>query len=432
MFMAEIAIILALIFLNGLFAMSELAVVSSRKARLTAMADAGSKGARAALALAEEPGRFLSTVQIGITLIGIVAGAYGGATLAQHLAAPLATIPALETFAYELAFALVVAVITYLSLIVGELVPKQLALRDPEAVAAAMARPMTALSRVASPVVALLDVSSKLLLRLLGRHEVSETTVTQEEVRLLIAEGTKSGVFEHAEKEMIDRILRLGDRGVRAIMTPRVDVAWLDVSADAQTVLKALETHRFSRYPVGRGGVDDLIGVAQSKDLLERALAGQPFELAAAVMPAPVLPDTIEALRALEVLRASPVHMALIVDEYGSFEGLVTAGDLLEAVIGEMQEEGVEAGGVVVRADGSWLIDGSSPVDELKDLLRVKELPDEEDYDTLAGFVLSQLRQVPAAGQSFMWQGYRFEVVDMDGRRVDKVLIEPPKPVADA
>lgn len=422
---AEILIVLVLILFNGALAMSELAVVSSRRARLQAMADAGSKGARAALALADDPGRFLSAVQIGITLVGIVAGAFGGATLAQHLVAPLAAVPGLETAAEELAFALVVAAITYFSLILGELVPKQLALRNPERVAALVALPMTALSRVARPLVSVLDASSGLVLRLFGKG-VAEQDMTEEEVRTLIAEGARSGVFEHAEKEMIERVLRLGDRSVRAIMTPRVDVVWLDAAAGVDEVLRTLRTHGYSRYPVGRGGIDEMAGVVQTKQLLDRALSGQPFDVGAAAVAAPVLPDSVDALRALEVLKSSPVHMALVVDEYGSFEGLVTSGDLLEAVIGEMAENHADEQEIVRRADGSWLVDGAAPADEVKDLLKLKELPEAEEYHTVAGFVLHRLRRIPHTGESVEWQGFRFEVVDMDGRRVDKVLIVPP------
>ncbi len=422
----EITIVLVLILFNGALAMSELAVVSSRRARLQSMAENGSKGAQAALALAEDPGRFLSAVQIGITLVGIVAGAFGGATLAKHLYAPLAAVPGLESAAEELAFVLVVALITYFSLILGELVPKQLALRNPERVAALVALPMAALSRVASPLVYLLDASSSLVLRLFGRG-AAEQDVTEEEVRTLIAEGARSGIFEHAEKEMIERVLRLGDRSVRAIMTPRVDVVWLDAAASGEEALRTLREHGYSRYPVGRGGIDEVIGVVQTKELLDRALSGQPFDLVAAAVAAPVLPDGVDALRALEVLKTSPVHMALIVDEYGSFEGLVTSGDLLEAVIGEMTEDRAsDEAEIVRRQDGSWLVDGAAPADEIKDLLKLKELPEEEDYHTVAGFLLNRLRRIPQTGEAVEWQGFRFEVVDMDGRRVDKVLIVPP------
>lgn len=428
--MIEIAIVFALIVANGVFALSEMAIVSARRARLMSMAEHGSAGARTALQLAEDPGRFLSTVQIGITLIGIVAGAFGGATLSADLAALLGAWEPVRDIADETAFVLVVAMITYFSLIVGELVPKQLSLRNPERVAVVVARPMAFLSRMATPAVVLLDASTRLCLGLFGRKTADEDTVTEEEVRTLIAEGTRAGVFEHAEKEMIERVLRLADRGVRAIMTPRVDVAWLDVDADAQTVLATLRTHGYSRYPVGRGGIDEPLGVVQAKDLLDRALSGQPFDLAATAVPAPVLPDSIDALRALEVLRGSRIHLALIVDEYGSFEGIVTAGDVLRSVVGEMDQPSPEQAEIVRRDDGTWLVDGSLPVDELRDLLKVRALPEDEDYHTLAGFVLTRLRQVPEEGQSFVWQAWRFEVVDMDGRRIDKVLIGPAEPSA--
>jgi putative hemolysin len=424
----EVAIVFALILLNGVLAMSELAVVSSRPARLKAMADGGSRGARVALSLAAAPGRFLSTVQIGITLVGIVAGAFGGANLSGDLAAALARIPGVGDAADELAFAGVVALITYFSLILGELVPKHLALRDPERLAAFVAPPMAALSRLASPIVHLLDASSGLVLRLFGRAQAQED-LTEDEVRTLLAEGARTGVFQHAEKEMIERVLRLADRNVRGIMTPRLDVVWLDADADTETVLRTLRESGFSRYPVARGGVERIVGVVQTKDLLDRALSGRPLDLAESATPAPVVPDSIDALRALEVLKTAPVHMALVVDEYGGFEGVVTAGDLLEAVIGEMSDPADgEAPQVFQRADGSWLVDGSVAAGEVEDLLRLRELPEQEDYETLAGFVLNRLGHIPTAGETVEWQGFRFEVVDMDGHRIDKVLITPPAP----
>ncbi len=425
--LGEVAIVLALIVLNGVFAMSELAIVSARKARLKSLAEKGGRGARIALALAEEPGRLLSTVQIGITLIGIVAGAYGGASLSGPLAEALAATGLFGAAAEEVAFALVIGVITYLSLIVGELVPKQIALQNPEAVASLMAPPMAALSRLASPLVWVLDASTRLGLRLLGRGGVPDATVSEEEVRALIAEGARTGIFAHAEKEMIDSVLRLGDRGVRALMTPRVDVVWLDADAPRRTVLETLRHHGYSRYPLAEGSIEEVIGVVRTKDLLERLLAGGNLDLRACAVEPAVLPDSVDALRALEVLKDSPVHMALVVDEYGSFEGVVTTGDVLAAVVGELTvDRALHDIDVVRRPDGSWLVDGGLAMDRLRDLLPAAALPADGDYDTAAGFVLDRLRRVPETGDAFDWNGWRFEVVDMDGRRVDKLLITPP------
>ena len=422
----ELVVVLFLLLLNGFFAMAELAVVSARRPRLQTMAADGVRGARAALILAADPGRFLSSVQIGITLIGIVAGAFSGATLAGHATEWLMAQGMSDGTADALGYGGVIAGITYLSLIIGELLPKQLALSNAERIACWVAAPMAVLSRVAMPLVWLLDNSTNLLLRLFGRDAVPGSAVTEEEVRTIIAEGTRAGVIETAESEMIERVLRLGDRTVRAMMTPRPDVEWLDVAApEAETVAK-LKTTPFSRLPVAQGDLSDILGVTTAKDLLDRALAGLPFDLAAVTRPVPVVPDTNDALQVLEVLKGSPVRMALVVDEYGEFEGLVTLGDMIESVLGAMSAAPGEEPDVVTRDDGSLLIDGGMPIADVKTLLRLRALPDEGDYHTLAGFLLSRFRMVPRAGDAFEWAGHHFEVIDMDGRRIDKVLITPP------
>ncbi|HXH03078.1 MAG TPA: hemolysin family protein [Candidatus Competibacteraceae bacterium] len=420
----ELLIILLLILLNGFFAMSELAVVSARRARLVALAEQGQRGAAAALRLAEEPGRFLSTVQIGITLIGIFAGAYGGATLSGRLAEALAALPALAPFSEALALGLVVAGITYLSLIVGELVPKQLALHHAERIAIWVAVPMQLLDRLAAPLVYLLDISSRLMLRLLGAHGGSGQKVTDEEIKTLIAEATAAGVVESAEQAMISAVMRLADRPVRAIMTPRPDIVWLDLEDSAEEHWRIIRESRYSRFPVSRGDIDEVVGIVQVKDLLEQAMQGGTPELAAAVREPLVVHDGLGALKALEMLKQSPLQMALVVDEYGSLQGLVTATDVLESIVGELAEQDTGAQpGVMQREDGSWLVDGGLALDELKELLRLRELPEEGEFHTLAGLTLSQLGHVPTTGEHFTLEGYRFEVVDMDGRRVDKVLI---------
>jgi putative hemolysin len=420
----EIFVVLALVLLNGFFAMSELAVVSARPARLEARARRGGRGARLALALARDPGRMLSTVQVGITLVGIVAGALGGARLAAPLAAVLTKMPALAPVSAEIAYVLVVAVITYLSLIVGELVPKQLALRGPERIAALVAPTIDLVARLTTPVVWLLETSSRLVLRLLGSEAQPSEMVTEEEVKALIAEGTRVGVFHRQEQEMIERVLRLADRPVRAIMTPRLELVWLDVDDEPARLAPIIRESGHSRFVVGKGNLDEVLGVVHVRGLLDACLAGRPLDLRAALHPMPVVPDTTPVSRALEALRQARVSMALVVDEYGEVEGVVTVEDVLEAVVGDMPERRLgEDPAIVRRDDGSMLMDGMLAVDEVKLALDLDSLPEEESYHTLAGFILAQLGRVPAEGEAVAYGGWRFEVVDMDERRIDKVLV---------
>jgi putative hemolysin len=419
----EIVIVLALVLLNGFFAMSEIAVVSARGARLEALARRGRRGARLALGLARDPGRMLSTVQIGITLVGIVTGAFGGARLAEPLAAALAGVPTLAPVSAEIAYALVVAAITYLSLIIGELVPKHLALRAPERVAALVAPTVDLIARISTPAVRLLETSSRLVLRILGSEAQPAETVTEEEVRTLIAEGTRMGVFHRQEQEMIERVLRLADRPVRAIMTPRLELVWLDVEAAPDQIVRIIRESGHSRFVVGKGSLDDVLGVVHVRGLLDACLAGRPLDLQDALRPMLVVPDTMPVSRALEALRQARVSMALVVDEYGEVEGVITVEDVLEAVVGDMPERRLgEEPAIVRRDDGSMLMDGMLAVDEVKLALGFDSLPEEESYHTLAGFILAQLGRVPAEGQAVLYGGWRFEVVDMDGRRIDKVL----------
>jgi putative hemolysin len=428
----ELLVVIFLILLNGFFAMSELAIVSARQARLQILAEEGHRGATAALQLVSDPGRFLSTVQIGITLIGIFAGAYSGATLAGQLGDYLATFPRLATLSHNLALALVVAFITYLSLIAGELVPKQLALRNPERIAVAVARPMRLLSQLAAPLVSLLHISVELGLGLLGRHAVPAQTVTDEEIKTLIAEATKAGVVDHAEQAMIAGVMRLADRPVRAVMTPRPDIVWLDLEDDPEAICATLRESNYSRFPVAKGDLDEVRGIVQTRDLLNRSLDGQALDIRAALREAPVVHEEVKALRVLEVLKQSPLHLALVMDEYGSLQGLVTATDILESIVGELAEQGVETElQVVLREDGSWLIDGGLAIDELKELLRLREIPGEGQFHTLAGLVLSQLGHLPTISEHFTLNGYRFEVVDMDGRRIDKILVNRVVPITE-
>jgi putative hemolysin len=419
--MLEAVIIALLIVFNGLLALSELAVISSRRSRLKMLVEAGRPGSRRALALASNPGRFLSTVQIGITLVGIIAGAYSGATFGEALAESLLSLGLSEPVAEPLGFGLVIAVITYLSLIVGELVPKHMALRNAETIACMVAPAMTRMSQLASPFVSLLDASTKTVFKLMGKTPKTEGTVTEEEIRMLIAEAESAGVLEAGEQRMMVGVLRLGDRPVSGIMTPRTEVEWVDLatSEERQRDILAKATH--SLLPVGEGSIDAMIGVVEARTLLGTVLLGQPFEIRPHVKVAPLIPDTMDALDVTAKLRDTDAKMALVHDEYGHFEGLVTPADILEAIAGFTPGEVVAEPKAVRRDDGSWLLSGWMPADEMADTLGLV-LPERRDYQTVAGFVLSYLQRIPAVGESCVAQGWQFEVVDLDGRRIDKVL----------
>jgi len=418
----EIAVVLVLIALNGLFALSELAVVSARRSRLRAMAQQGRKGADRALALAAEPSRFLSTVQIGITAVGLIAGAYSGATLSADLMQVLIDAGVTAGIADWLAYVVVFSAITYLSLIVGELVPKNLALRNAESIACAVAPLMTTLSRAAAPAVWLLDISTRAVFRLLRHEAKPQSTVTEEEIKMLIAEGERAGVLETGEHRMISGVLRLGDRSVRGLMTPRTDVDWIDLSAEPDVIRERVVSTGHSRLPVAEDSPDRIIGVVTTRELLAAMLAGRPLDVRGHVRKAPVIPDRADALHALELLRDAEVPMALIHDEYGHFEGVVTPADILEAIAGVFRSDVPdEEPAAVPRDDGSWLLAGWMPADEMADQLGI-ELPQRRDYQTVAGFLLAHLRRLPAVGEQVEVSGWRFEVVDLDGRRVDKVL----------
>ncbi|MDR6292389.1 MULTISPECIES: hemolysin family protein [Inquilinus] len=422
----EIVIVVLLILVNAFFAMSEMALVNARRARLQGMAEAGHRGARAALTLAEDPSRLLSTVQVGITLVGIFAGAFGGATLSVPLRDWLATQPVVGPWADGLSFALVVFAITYFSLIVGELVPKRIALNHAETIAARVARPMQRIASVGAPVVWLLQRSTELVLRLLGISSVQGQTVTEEEVKSLIAEGTEAGVFVEAEREMIEGVLRLADRSVRSIMTPRHEMVWIDLDDSPDEIRKTISSSGCSRFPVARGSLDELEGMVQTKDMLDRMLQGGPFDIAETMRPPLVVPDGTPALKLLQTFRSSAIHLAVVVDEYGSVEGLVTPSDILSAIAGEVGDLSIDADGysIVRREDGSWLVDAMTPIDEVERLLRLRGLRSpEDDYHTLAGFVLWHLGRMPKVAESFVENGMRYEVMDMDGNRIDKVLV---------
>jgi magnesium and cobalt exporter, CNNM family len=426
----ELVIVAALIFINGLLALAELAVVSSRRARLQALVDRKIVGSRRALALATDPGRFLSIVQIGITLIGVLSGAFSGATLGLRVAEWLASLGLPAGIAEPVGVGLVVAVIAYFSLIVGELVPKQIALRNPEKIAVRVAPAMAMMASIASPLVSLLDVSGRLILRALGYAEQAEHRVTDEEIRALVAEAETAGVIEPGERAMIAGVMRLGDRPVRAVMTPRREVDMVDLSADPDTIRSTILQSIHSRLPVHDDTPEAMLGVVQAKDLLDVYLRSERpdmraqirAEVRAQIRPAPIVPDTADALDVVDLIKGSPVHMGLIHDEYGHFEGIVTNADILEAIVGDFRtDEGPVEPDAVQRDDGSWLISGSMPVDEMADRLAIA-IPQERAYHTAAGFVLNGLGYLPEVGETFDAQGWRFEVVDLDGRRIDKIL----------
>jgi putative hemolysin len=421
----ELVIALFLVALNGVFALSELAIVSARRPRLKAMAEQGRSGANTALALMEDSGRFLSTVQIGITLVGILAGAFSGAALGDRLTQIFLDQGMPEGAAEPLGYGLVIGLITYLSIVIGELVPKQLALRNPEGIACTVAPMMRVLSRVAAPAVWLLNASTRLIFGLFGPASDSDTTVTEEEIKMLVGEAESAGVIEEEERRMISGVLRLGDRPVRGLMTPRTDVDWIDLADGEEAIRTLLIETPHSRLPVTEGTSDNVIGVVQSRELLASLLTGQPLDVRAHLQQAPVIPDTLYALDALSVLRDAEVPMALVHDEYGHFEGVVTPADALEAIVGAFRSDTeTPEPDAIRREDGSWLLAGSMPVDEMAEVLSVT-LPENRSYHTVGGLVISEIQHLPNTGEHVNALGWRFEVVDLDGRRIDKVLAIP-------
>jgi putative hemolysin len=423
----DVVIILALVALNGVLSMSELAIVSSREARLKAMAKGGSSGARCALELASNPGRFLSTVQIGITLVGILAGAYSGAALGGPVGERIALLGVEPETAETIGFAIVIVLTTFASLVIGEIVPKQFALRAPEPIAAVVSRPMLWLSAATAPMVWLLDRTSALIFRLLGLNRESENTVTAEELHLVVAEAQTAGVLEESERAIISGIVRLADRPVREVMTPRPEVDWIDVNASVEELQAALKEIPHSRIPVAEGSADNIVGVLQTRDLVHALIEGRKIDLRELARTAPVIPDLMDAMDALAVLRSADVPLALVHDEYGHFDGIVTPGSLLAALAGAFAHDVEEdEPPLVEREDGSWLVSGAASADLLEDRLGVN-MPHDRDYSTVAGFALSVLKRLPQTGETFSHDGWKFEVVDMDGRKIDKLLASRPK-----
>ena len=429
----DVIVIAGLILLNGLFSMSELAIVSARPSRLRISAEKGGRAAKVALELAANPGKFLSTVQIGITLIGIIAGAYSGASLGEPVGARLAALGMSEDYAFKAGFALVIVVITYFSLVIGELVPKQLALRAAEPIALVMARPMSILASAMAPIVWLLDRSSSLALRLTGVRYSGDVGVTAEELQMIFAEATRSGVLEEEERAIMAGIMRLGDRSVRELMTPRTELDYVERQADETELRAAIKQSHHSLLPVTDGSPDNVVGVLKVRDALAMLLAGRKAHVGRLMKKAEVIPDQLDAMDALRILQQSDVAMALVHDEYGHFEGIVTPNDLLAAIAGSFashQDEGDEPL-IVERDDGSLLISGALPADSLGDRLAI-ELPEDREFATAAGYVLSVLKHLPEAGEHFSDQGWRVEVVDMDGLKIDKLLVSRLEPADDS
>jgi putative hemolysin len=427
----EIFIVLLLIFANGLFSMSEMAVVSARKARLQELAERGDTKARAALKLANSPNQFLSTVQVGITLIGILAGAFGGATLSEKLAEAIAQIPFLSSYSEAIGLGAVVLTITYLSLILGELVPKRLALKSPERIAANISVRVQWVASIAYPAVHLLTLSTEAVLKLLGANMPSdEPLVTEEEIKVMVRQGTEAGTFEAAEQDMVERVFRLSDQRVSSLMTPRLDIVWLDLSEPVEVNRQQMIQSHHSRFPVCQDNLDNVLGVVHVTDILARSLAGESFDFTAILRQPVFVPEGTHALKVLELFKQSSTHLALVVDEYGVLQGLVTLNDVMEVIIGDVPfADKPHESLAIEREDGSWLLDGMLPIDKFKELFVVEELPGEDrgNYQTLGGLIITRLGRIPTSADHFEWEGIRFEVMDMDGNRVDKVLVVPAK-----
>ena len=424
----EIIMISVLILVNAILAMSEAALVASRKARLQQQASEGNKSSALALKLIEDPNIFLSTVQIGITLIGVLAGAVGGATIAESLASVLRNIPYIGEYSTSIALGVVVLFITILTIWLGELVPKRLGLNSPEKIAQVVAGPMLFLSMIFSPFIKVMSGATNFVLRIFGVNASSEPPITEEELQLLISQGTQAGVFQEAEQEMVEGVFSLGDSRVYSLMTPRTELVWLDITDSIEEIRQKIADCSFSRFPVRQDSLETIVGIVKSRDLLVECLSGKMIDLKTLLKPAYFIPETMFASRALELFKEKNTELLLVVDEFGGLQGLLTINDILEEIVGAMEFEEPQA---TQRQDGSWLLDGMLEVDEFKELFEFAALPHEDEYETLSGFVMTSLGRVPQSADNFEWNGFRFEVMDMDGRRVDKVLVTTlPKPNA--
>jgi len=435
----DIIIILGLILINGIFAMSEIAIVTSKRIRLQKLAEGGSRGARVALDLSDSPSRFFSTIQVGITLIGIFNGAFGEASLVDRLTPDIASIAPLAHYAHEIALAIVVVAITFGSLILGELVPKRVAMQYPEIIASLVSAPMLWLSRLMGPFVNLLTVATEFILRVLGMHHKKEDAVTEEEIAGLIREGTDAGLFEKTEHDIVSRALRLDDQRVAALMTPRMDVHYINIEDPIEVNLAKIADSSYNRFPVCKGDLSHIVGIVHAGSLFEQAIHGNAIsavDIEAATRPPLFVPETISAMQLLETLKKNRAELALVIDEYGEIEGIVTLSDVLGALVGDVSviDEHHEEDGIR-REDGSWLLDGGMSFDRFRELLETEvRFPEEASgtYHTLAGFVMTFLGHIPQMSDHFEWEGYRFEVVDMDRNRIDRLLVKKLDPLPKA
>jgi putative hemolysin len=420
----EFTIILLLIGLNALFALSEIAVVSARTVRLQQMAENGSRGASVALEMARSPNRFLSTVQVGITLVGIFAGAFGGARMAAELAEWIGVLPVIGVYADTMSLAVIIGGITFLSVVFGELVPKRIALQNAEKFAAMMARPMSFLAWIASPVVRVLSATTSMVLAVLRVKDTVDTSVSEEDIRVMAKESARAGIIEEAERDMLESVFRLNDRQLGAMMTPRMEIVWLDVNAPEEKIRQVLRETGHTRLPVCDADLDHVLGVAHAKDLLTSYVTNDKLDVKEMIREPLFAPESMPALKALEAFKASGLHMALVIDEYGGIEGVVTLIDILEAIVGDIPTpDEIAEPPIVEREDGSWLVEGLLTIPDFQEAFELRALPGEGNYHTLGGFVIYMLGQVPTSGSQFGWGGFRFEVMDMDGKRVDKVLM---------
>lgn len=424
----EILFILLLILLNGLFAMAEIAIVSARKSKLQQTAETGNKNAQAALELSKNPNNFLSTVQVGITLIGIFAGAFGGATIANSLDRFLETIAVLAPYSEALSLSIVVLVITYLSLIIGELVPKRLALSNPEKIAMYVARPMNFLSSVGSPIVTILSVSTDWILQRFNIKQINENEITEEEVRILIREGTKTGVFNSAEKDIVERTLNLGDKKATSLMTPRNEIVWIDISSKFESIKEVIIKKNFDYYPICKGSIDRVVGVINTEEVLAHYLTTGKIKLSETLRKPLFIPPSMNSLKILELFKKSGIHMAIIIDEYGSVEGIITIDDILSAIVGDIPTLGDnEEKNIIKRSNNTYLVDGLVTIDEFKEYFHIRKLvgKNKGDYHTLGGFIIHNLGHIPKTGDKITISNFKIEVIDMDGNRVDKLLVSP-------
>jgi putative hemolysin len=416
----EIAVILLLILINAVLAMSEAALVASRKAKLQQKAGEGDKSSALALKLLEDPNIFFSTIQIGITLIGVLNGAVGGATISNSLSKILDQIPFLNGHSESISLAIVVLSITALTIWLGELVPKRLGINSPERIAQIVAGPMLFVSRVFSTFIKLMSGATNFILRLIGVNATSEPPITEEELQMLINQGTQAGVFEEAEQDMVEGIFSLSDQRVYSLMTPRTEIVWLDVDDNVEDIRTKIAESEYSRFPVRQDSLETILGIVKSRDLLVQSLSGGDIKLKDLLKPAYFIPETMFASRALEIFKEKGTELLLVIDEFGGLQGLITINDILEEIVGEIEMEEPQA---TQRQDGSWLLDGMLQVDEFKEIFKLDALPHEDEYETLSGFMMVSLGRVPQSADHFEWHGLRFEVIDMDGRRVDKVLV---------